>query len=201
MLWSHVLLGVLWIVFGALHSILASARLKRKLQVLLGKSFKYYRLFYTLFAFLTLAGVLIYQFTLDSFTVFHVSTATKIIGAVIAASGLILMLVCIRHYFLSLSGLLSLFREHVKPELIVSDVHRYVRHPLYLGTFVFIWGAWIFWPMLSLAIANTVITLYTIIAIKWEEDKLIDEFGEAYSRYRSSVPALLPRILRSRKNN
>ncbi len=44
----------------------------------------------------------------------------------------------------------------------------------------------------SLLVANTVITLYTLLGIELEEAKLVDEFGDEYRRYRETVPKLLP---------
>ncbi|RYF83316.1 MAG: isoprenylcysteine carboxylmethyltransferase family protein, partial [Chitinophagaceae bacterium] len=114
-------------------------------------------------------------------------------GYLVTITGFGIMLTCIRKYFMSLSGLRSLFQETTYPELIISGIHRHVRHPLYLGTFLFIWGLNILFPYLSLVVANAVITIYTLIAIKFEEDKLVAEFGEQYVQYKKSVPKLIPK--------
>jgi methanethiol S-methyltransferase len=47
-------------------------------------------------------------------------------------------------------------------------------------------------PYLSLLIANSIITVYTLIGIGLEEKKLVNEFGESYSNYQASVPKLIP---------
>ena len=94
---------------------------------------------------------------------------------------------------MSLSGLRSLFQETVYPELIISGIHRYVRHPLYLGTFLFIWGLAVLFPYFSLVIANTIITVYTLLAIPFEEEKLVQEFGDQYRRYQKQVPKIIPK--------
>ena len=75
---------------------------------------------------------------------------------------------------------------------MISDIHKLVRHPLYLGTFTFIWGLWLLFPTLSLLIANFIITVYTLIGIRFEEKKLVELFGENYTRYQQSVPKILP---------
>lgn len=113
-------------------------------------------------------------------------------GSVLGLSGLVLLLFCIKKYFMSLSGLRSLVQETSYNKLLITGIHRYVRHPLYLGTFAFIWGLFLVKPDLSLLIANSIITVYTLIGIKLEEDKLIGEFGESYKNYQQSVPKLLP---------
>jgi protein-S-isoprenylcysteine O-methyltransferase Ste14 len=93
---------------------------------------------------------------------------------------------------MNLSGLRSLVIEDFSNELQITGIHKYTRHPLYLGTFGFIWGLFLLLPYLSLFIANIVITVYTLIGIRLEEQKLINEFGESYVKYRSTVPKLIP---------
>lgn len=154
--------------------------------------YTYYRIYYTLFAFLTFAAILYYQIKIPSPLLWPVSLTSEIIGGIIAIAGLILMGICIRKYFFSLSGLKTLFTGRTSNALIVSGIHRYMRHPLYFGTFVFIWGLWIAIPYASLLIANTIITAYTLIGIHLEEKKLIREYGDAYCQYCRTVPMLIP---------
>jgi protein-S-isoprenylcysteine O-methyltransferase Ste14 len=188
------MLAVFWMLFGVLHSCLASIRVKEKSKQILGRQFKNYRVYYTIFAFVTMIAVLIYQFSIPSFYLFKTTTTSNILGIAVAASGLVIMILCIKKYFFSLSGLRSLITEHKGNDLIITGIHRYVRHPLYLGTFLFIWGAWILFPYLSLFIADVIITAYTLIGISFEEAKLETEFGEQYKQYKASVPKLIPFI-------
>jgi protein-S-isoprenylcysteine O-methyltransferase Ste14 len=175
-----------------MHSLLASMSLKNKFRKSLGKSFKYYRLFYTVFSFVLLVGLLYFQLSIVTIKLYQPSTSVYITGMTLGLSGLFLMLVCIKKYFISLSGLLSLVKEDVSNQLLITGIHRYVRHPLYLGTFAFIWGLFLILPYLSMLIANSIITLYTLIGIKLEEAKLITEFGENYKLYQKKVPKLIP---------
>lgn len=109
------------------------------------------------------------------------------------------MLVCIKNYFMTLSGLKSLFIDEPSSTLIIKGVHKYLRHPLYLGTFAFLWGLFILFPYLSLFIANVVIILYTVIAIRFEENKLVYEYGNEYKEYQKNVPKLFPNLHLKRK--
>ncbi len=95
---------------------------------------------------------------------------------------------------MSLSGLKSLYLndEQAANQLQVSGIHRFVRHPLYSGTFLAIWGLWLLVPQLSLLVANIIITAYTLLAIGWEEKKLEAEFGDSYRLYKQQVPKLIP---------
>jgi len=177
-----------------LHSLMASRGIKKRLAHMLGPRFKYYRLFYTLFAFLTLVLILYYQFTLPPKKLFESSIYTWIAGLLIGLAGLVIMIICIKRYFMSLSGLLSLVKESNEQTLIISGIHKYLRHPLYLGTFGFIWGAFLCYPYWSFLIANTIITIYTLIAIRFEEDKLVAEYGNRYIQYQQRVPKLIPSL-------
>jgi len=147
-----------------------------------------------LFAFAFLVGLIYYQIEIPTIALFSLNYFVLVAGIIIGLSGLLLMLVCIRKYFMSLSGLRSLFIENYSNELQITGVHKYIRHPLYLGTFVFIWGMFLLLPYLSLFISNLVITIYTLIGIELEEKKLIAEFGEQYCEYRRKVPKLIPFI-------
>jgi protein-S-isoprenylcysteine O-methyltransferase Ste14 len=175
-----------------MHSLLASTGLKNKLRKSLGSRFKYYRLFYTVLALVLLAGLLYFQIGMETIKLYQPSIPVFLIGMVLGLSGLSLMLVCIKKYFISLSGLLSLVKETVSHQLLITGIHRYIRHPLYLGTFTFLWGLFLTTPYLSLLIANSIITVYTLIGIRLEETKLINEFGENYKLYQKKVPKLIP---------
>jgi methanethiol S-methyltransferase len=191
---NHIILILLWSVYCILHSLMASSGFKQKLVSLLGTRFKYYRLFYTLFAFLFLVFILYYQFNIETSRAFESSYYTRLAGILVGISGLIIMITCIKKYFMSLSGLLSLVKETSYNTLIITGIHKYVRHPLYLGTFAFIWGAFLCYPFWTILIADTIITLYTLIAIRFEEDKLVKEYGKSYKEYQQRVPKLIPSI-------
>jgi protein-S-isoprenylcysteine O-methyltransferase Ste14 len=194
MLLNHVILGVCWGFYCFLHSFLASLPVKQRLQRSVGKQYRYYRLFYTVFAAVSLGALVVFQIALPTSDVFTPTTATKMLGWLVMVAGVGLMIVCIKKYFISLSGLKSLFQEAPAAELMIAGIHRYMRHPLYAGTFLAIWGLWILLPYLSLLLSNSIITLYTLYAIQLEEEKLVAEFGEQYRRYQKAVPKLIPRF-------
>src|SRR6476646_8394781 len=196
MLKGHVILALLWILFGVLHSVLAALVMKQRFAKVFPQGLKYYRLLYTVFAFLTFGLVVWYQMLLPSPLLYVSHLFTTALGGIVALVGLCIMVICIKKYFLSLSGLKSLFQQRPTHQLMISGIHRYVRHPLYLGTFLAIWGSFIIFPVLSLFISNFLITAYTLIGISFEEKKLITEFGTAYKTYQQTVPKLVPAFSR-----
>jgi methanethiol S-methyltransferase len=167
--------------------------MKGWLEVKLKRHYIYYRLYYTLFAFIGLVLIILYLLGMQSFYLFRPGVITYIPGGIIAIAGITVMGICIRKYFAHLSGIRSLYMiKKNQNELMITGIHKYIRHPLYAGTFLFIWGVWLFIPFLSLLITNLIITIYTLLGISWEEQKLESEFGESYKRYKLQVPKLIP---------
>lgn len=191
-----IIVGLLWVLYCSLHSIMAATSFKKRIQILFGKKYRYYRLFYNLFAVVTLALILLYQISFTSTLIFIPNLITKIAGITITALGAWIMAICITKYFKQESGFLWLNPEasKEKTELYISGIHQFVRHPLYLGTLVFIWGLFIIFPSVVNLIAVSIITIYTLIAIRFEEQKLIAEFGDAYREYGRKVPMIIPKF-------
>ncbi len=109
--------------------------------------------------------------------------------------GLIIMFISIKKYFLLLSGIRSLYEAAPPAELKVEGIHRFVRHPLYSGTILFVWGLFFIFPMLNNLIAVVLLTAYVLIGIRFEEKKLLQEFGKRYYDYMKRVPMLIPNFI------
>ena len=109
------------------------------------------------------------------------------------------MLISIKKYFMLLSGVRSLFIATPATELKVDGIHRVIRHPLYLGTILFVCGLFFIFPTLSNLIAVVLLIAYVLVGITFEEKKLIREFGKNYEEYISKVPMLIPHF--SKKKN
>src|SRR3989440_4667570 len=172
----HSILGLAWIIYCLLHSLLASIWMKEYMQRRLRNYFRFYRIGYTIFSFTGLIVILTYQFSMQSVLIFRTGRVMQMAGLAITVIGASIMVMMIWKYFMQLSGVRWLSRENVAPRLEVGGLHRYVRHPLYLGTFIFIWGLFILYPFLSLLIADFIITIYTLIGLRLEEKKLVKEF-------------------------
>jgi protein-S-isoprenylcysteine O-methyltransferase Ste14 len=81
------------------------------------------------------------------------------------------------------------------PELRQPLFYRWVAHPLYAGFFLAFWAT----PRMSVGhlLLAVALSIYMLIAIRYEEHDLTDLFGEDYRRYRSGVGMLWPRFRRS----
>jgi protein-S-isoprenylcysteine O-methyltransferase Ste14 len=91
--------------------------------------------------------------------------------------------------WLNMSG-----REAEAPELRQPLFYRWVAHPLYAGFFLAFWAT----PRMSVGhlLLAAALSIYMLIAIRYEEHDLTGMFGEDYRRYRSQVGMLLPRFRR-----
>jgi len=97
--------------------------------------------------------------------------------------------------YLAVKSIKVVFVEmHEQPTLIDSGVFSRVRHPMYLGTLLFLLGFFFFIPsLLSLAIWILFFALYDRIAT-YEEKDLVRILGDAYLAYQKRVPKWLPLI-------
>ncbi len=194
MTFQHYLLAFLWILYCSIHSLLASIPLKLFFEKKSQKLCRYYRLVYSIFAGVTLITLLIYQFSFQSVIIIQSTGIEYVAVLILIIPGLSIMALSIIKYFRLLSGIRSLYEPSPKIKLRVDGIHKYVRHPLYTGTLIFIWGLLLLFPYLNNLISVVVITLYVMIGIRLEEKKLVLQFGEIYKRYQAKVPMLIPKL-------
>jgi protein-S-isoprenylcysteine O-methyltransferase Ste14 len=69
-------------------------------------------------------------------------------------------------------------------------LHRYVRHPAFLGMIIGVWAA----PTLTAGrlLLAAGLTVYMLAGAALEERNLTARYGEEYERYRKSTPMLIP---------
>ncbi|MDX1658628.1 MAG: isoprenylcysteine carboxylmethyltransferase family protein [Nitriliruptorales bacterium] len=79
--------------------------------------------------------------------------------------------------------------EH--PTFKTPLLYRYVRHPLLLGFLIAFWAA----PTMTVGhlLFAGAMTIYILVAVRYEERDLIRYHGDQYRRYRDEVPRLIPR--------
>ena len=176
-----------------MHSLLATEKCKQLIRPLLKNRFEYYRLCYSIIATISLCYILYYNFSIGSIFLWSVSFAEKIIAVVFTGVGLMIMLICMKKYFFDLSGINALLKKQdTEISLQVNGLNSYVRHPLYTGTLMFVFGIFLWQPLVSNLISFMCILLYTFIGAHFEERRLIRIFGNEYKIYALHVPMLLP---------
>src|SRR6185369_7208513 len=85
-------------------------------------------------------------------------------------------------------------READKPELRQPFFYKWVAHPLYAGFFMAFWAA----PEMTVGhvLLAAGVSIYMLIAIRYEERDLTSLFGDDYRNYRAGVGGLIPRFRR-----
>ena len=83
-------------------------------------------------------------------------------------------------------------REAQPHQLRQPMFYKWVAHPLYSGFFLAFWAT----PHMTYghALLAAGMSVYMLIAIRYEERDLTDYYGEDYKRYRSGVGMLVPRF-------
>jgi protein-S-isoprenylcysteine O-methyltransferase Ste14 len=93
-----------------------------------------------------------------------------------------------------LGGLPEVLRDHRRQRLVTTGIRARVRHPVYLGHLCEML-AWSIGTGLAVCWVLTVLAIVTgAVMIRMEDKELENRFGQEYRQYRSTVPAVLPRI-------
>ncbi len=194
---AYIILAIGWLGYGATHSLLAALKVKNLIQTRLGNYARYYRIFYNIFATFTLILLLYYQAQIDKIWLWQPSLGHTIGGGALAGIGLGVILAALWQYDLAeFSGLDRLRPTGArKGTLTTTGLSGVVRHPLYTGTLLLIWGLWLFDLSLGTLIMALSLSVYIRVGIYFEEKKLLREFGDSYHRYKQRVPMLFPSLL------
>ena len=129
---------------------------------------------------------------LDSFllklTTFPAASVPLLVRAPVAAA---LILTSI---YLAVRGHQVVFGEVREPAAVIrTGVFSYTRHPLYLAAILLYLG------LVALTLSVAAFILWVIICVfydrisAYEEGRLVERFGEDYSKYTRQVPRWLPR--------
>ncbi len=191
---DHLIYALMWAGFGLGHSLLAAESVKARLARSFGP---WYRLAYNLFAVLHLAPVLaVGWWLLGDAGHFARPGWLAALQAGAALFGGVVMVAALFGYDLGRFAGTRPIRAHragiaeaADESLRTGGLHRYVRHPIYAGALLFLWGRAV--DPLSLATAVWA-GLYLVIGMLHEERGLLRRYGADYARYRARVPALVP---------
>jgi protein-S-isoprenylcysteine O-methyltransferase Ste14 len=187
-------------LFGLQHSIMARPAFKRAWTRIVPPSAE--RSIYVLFASVALLVMFWFWQPIDK-TVWLVSPNDRWLGDILwmlfwAGFGIVLVTTFLINHF-ELFGLQQAWlnlrgAQPPAPELRQPLFYRWVAHPLYAGFFLAFWAT----PHMSVGhlLLALALSIYMLIAIRYEEHDLGDVFGEDYRRYRSQVGMLLPRFRR-----
>ena len=186
-----------WLIFaivlwGVVHSIMASLEFKRLLHRTFGDSvMRFYRLFYNVFSAISFVPILYLMVTLPNKDLYQVSSPWNYV--MLAGQGisvLLLIIAVLQTDTLSFVGLRQIFSDEKNGELVTHGFYRFMRHPLYTFGLLILWLS----PDMTLnsLVVYISLTIYILVGAYFEERKLVREFGQAYIDYKTSTPMLIP---------
>lgn len=196
--------GFWWILlsiglYGALHSILASNRVKQRAAARFGQDVyqRYYRLFFSAAGGLTFLPVLALTSLLPDHTLYTIPSPWVYLTLGIQGLAVIGLVIGVMQTgvtkFLGIQQWLSYDPQRTTPlpeKLVLTGLYRWVRHPLYTCTYLFLWLTPVMtWNLLAL---NLGVTIYMYIGTFFEERKLVEQFGKDYEEYRAQTPRIIP---------
>jgi protein-S-isoprenylcysteine O-methyltransferase Ste14 len=188
------LLSLLWMLYFALHSLLASLWFKSRVAARFSNLMPAYRLIFNSLATALLIPPVWLMYQLNSEPLWQFEGIWHWLRLFVLLLTVIGFVWSLRYYdskeFLGLKQLRQGRREIEDQEsLQISPLHRYVRHPWYSLGLLLVWSLDMDAARLVSAI---LITAYLVIGSRFEEQKLMRYHGEKYRRYCERVPGLIP---------
>jgi methanethiol S-methyltransferase len=187
-----LLLSFAWLLYGAIHSLMAGNLCKNLIVKILDKNAHFYRLIYNIIAFLSLIPVLYLQFSTEIVSLWQVSNHQQIIGKFICIFGAIIIATALEGYDLAEFSGIGFKKKNEEKILKTNGLLEYVRHPIYFGILLLIWGLFISDASTRSLAGAIAVTIYLLVGIYFEEKKLVSVFGEKYQKYQKQTPMLVP---------
>ncbi len=187
---ESVYLGILWTLYYGLHSYFASDGVKDFIRLRLKGIYRYFRMLYSLFAAVNFFLLAWLHIMVQTPELFSGSDVSRVAGVVLIALGGGVTAAALKSYKTGFW-----YRNQVSDsaeKLIRTGMNAYVRHPLYFGAILIVFGVFLVSPQVKNAVLVVITLIYIYIGTKLEERKLIDRFGDAYRQYRREVKMLIP---------
>jgi len=193
---KYLLAILLWSVWCTLHSALITRTATEHLEKWLGDRYRFYRLFYNAFAFVTLIPLVYYSISLRGTPIFRWEGPLVLIKYILTLISVFLFIAGGAHY--SMSQFLGVHQIKTgstgralseDDSFEASGILQVMRHPWYAAGILIIWARDI---TFSILLINIVITTYFVAGSFLEERKLVCEFGDKYREYQKKVSMLFP---------
>lgn len=191
--------------WALLHSLSMSQTLKRALMKVLGERYAFYRFGFTVFSVVSLGAALLLLPRLpeELYKAHGLFAALLWLIRIAAAAFFIWTFKAFDVLeFTGLSQAKAFPNARLGQDgefkgshgLAISGAYRYVRHPMYFASSVYLFAE----PHMTLErlLFAVFVTGYGLIGSVFEERRLVEKFGEDYRRYQEEVPRFIPRFSR-----
>ena len=199
---GSAILAVYFVLFGAVHSVLADKRAKKAAGRLTGLDIGvWYRPAYVVLSSIMVLPFIYILVAMPGKILYKIPFPLIILTAslqILSAIGMALSLA--QTGFLDFFGLSQLFKRNRTKKgnrskagrLITTGFYCHLRNPLFLFGMIIVW----LMPVmtLSLLVFNIMASLYFFVGALHEERSLLEEFGQAYRDYKRRVPMFIPRV-------
>jgi protein-S-isoprenylcysteine O-methyltransferase Ste14 len=183
-------LSLAWMVYYGMHSAMLHPPIQKKMTTWIPQMSGRYRLWYNAFSVVFLIPVMYtyYSAPNDDLMEFENPFLT-FMSVLVMSGGLYIMLKSLRaHNINEFIGL----EEEKEESLQTEGLYEVVRHPMYFGILLFLFGAMMYNPSTRFLVTALWSALYIFVGARLEEKKLLKKFGKAYEKYQSEVPMLIP---------
>jgi len=187
-----------WIAWCAMHSILIDPLVVKYFKNSMGGRAVYYRLTYNVLSLLTLLPLLVITWIDRGDVVFAWSGWTVLIRLFLFLGAMVCFLGGAKGYDLQNFLGLKQIREG-RESLLMGDhqsfseagVFGFLRHPWYLGTFLFVWSIFGTYYEKNFACV-LILSCYLVLGTYLEERKILAEHGDMYRAYQARVSMFFP---------
>lgn len=195
-----IVLVLLFALYGFIHSVVASEKVKAYFKKIFGKLIAFYRLLYNVFALVGL--YFIWEFAPHpSLQIYKLPSPYDYLVLIPQLISLAGMIWCFKYIsfkeFIGLNQIDRYLRNEYSDieldenySLRIEGPYNYSRHPIYFFSIIFL----LFRAEMSLFYLTMFIsfTAYFYIGSYYEEKKLVRLFGDVYKDYQQKVPRIFP---------
>ena len=188
-----IFLLILWCI---IHSLMIDNKYIKIVENMFKSHFCYYRIFYNIFAIISLLPIISYSYSLPSLIYFQWDGYFIILQACLLIIALILFIAGSKNYnFLQFLGIQQIIDKKTHKSLSKDGILKregilnITRHPWYTAFIIILWARELNSTTL---IINIIFSVYLVVGTYLEEKKLKADFGEAYINYQNDVSMLLP---------
>lgn len=187
-----LILALLWLAWCFLHSLFASALVKRIILSSDKLIPQWYRLTYNLLSIVGFALVVYFQSTIDDVFIFEVKPLLLAFSETVFIVGFILMLFSLKTYNLKVFA--GINKEYTHINLVVTGLNKWIRHPLYVSIMIMLIAWFFIKPVEANAVTCSLLILYLIVGSYLEEKRLKSNFGQSYSDYMQRTGMWFPKL-------
>jgi protein-S-isoprenylcysteine O-methyltransferase Ste14 len=150
--------------------------------------------FRALLSFLLLPGVLAFALPLLIAAFDPWRSAVWWQGAPLMLIGLVLLLWCVRDFYIAGKGTIAPWDP--PKHLVLIGLYRHVRNPMYIAVLALVsgWSVCLASPLLALYVIVLSITFHIRVTVS-EEPLLSSRFGDEWTQYCDNVDRWFPRIM------